>query len=385
MSSAKNRAMRVVIAPDAFKECLSAQQVAHAIAEGWRHVAPEDVLVQVPLADGGEGTTVALVNAQNGSLHSCSVTDPTGVRVSAQYGLLDNGQTAVVEVAEASGLHRVAPQDRDALMASSMGTGELILAALQRRPRKLIIGLGGSATTDAGVGLLQALGGSFTDKQGNELPRGGAGLMRLARIDIAAVRKLLEGIEITLVTDVSNDLLGPQGAAAVYSPQKGASPVEVEQLQKCLLHFADCALAHGFTVNGFPGSGAAGGIGATLHGLLGATLVSGVETVIKVVNLEQHVRGADLVITGEGSLDGQSAAGKVPAGVCKLAKQHGVPVIALAGVVGDSLEALYDLGLTAAFAIAPGPLSREESLAGAAHNLAARSEQLARLLHGVQR
>lgn len=375
--------MRIVIAPDSFKECLTAQEVAHAIAEGWRRVAPADVLVEMPLADGGEGTTAALVNARNGSLHSCSVTDPMGVQVTAQYGLLDNGRTAVVEVAEASGLHRVAPQNRNALTASSRGTGELIRAALQHRPRRLIIGLGGSATTDAGAGLLQALGASFTDADRIELPPGGAALMRLAHIDIAAARKLLEGVEITLATDVSNDLLGPQGAAAVYSPQKGASPVEVAQLEKSLQHYAECAHAHGFTVSGFPGSGAAGGIGASLQGLLSATLVSGVKTVINAVQLDDHVRGADLVITGEGSLDGQSASGKVPAGVCRLAQEYGVPVIALAGVVSDSLEALYALGLTAAFAIAPGPLSREESFASAAHNLAARAEQLARLLHAT--
>ncbi|MDP2142397.1 MAG: glycerate kinase [Gammaproteobacteria bacterium] len=375
--------MHIIIAPDSFKECLSAQQVAHAIAEGWRRVAPDDVLTEVPLADGGEGTTVALVNAQNGSLHSCSVTDPMGMRVTAQYGLLDNGSTAVMEVAEASGLHRVPPQNRNALIASSRGTGELILAALQHRPRSLIIGLGGSATTDAGVGLLQALGASFTDADRNELPPGGAALMRLAHMDIAAARKLLEGVEITLATDVSNDLLGSQGAAAVYSPQKGASPDEVAQLERCLQHYAECAHAHGFTVNGFSGSGAAGGIGASLQGLLGATLVSGVETVIRAVNLEQHMSGADVVITGEGSLDGQSASGKVPVGVCRLAQKYGVPVIALAGVVGDSLESLYALGLTAAFAITPGPLSREASFASAEHNLAARAEQLARLLHAT--
>lgn len=377
------RRLRVVIAPDSFKECLSASQVARAIAEGWRRVAPEDVLIEVPLADGGEGTTVALVNARGGALHSCTVTGPLGSAVVAHFGLIGDASecTAVVEVAEASGLDRVAAQERSALTADSRGTGELILAALQHRPRRLIIGLGGSATTDAGAGLLQALGARFTDAQGRALSPGGAALKQLAHMDVTAAQTLVEGIDIIVATDVSNELLGPRGAAAVFSPQKGASPTDVAQLEESLQHYAACARAHGFVVDGFPGSGAAGGIGASLCGLLGATLVSGVDTVISAVNLEAQMLGAELVITGEGSLDGQSAAGKVPAGVCRLAQRLGVPVIALAGVVGESLESLHEMGLTAAFAIAPGPLSREEALTRAADHISARAEQLARLLH----
>ncbi len=378
--------MKVLIVPDSFKECLSAAAVARAIAEGWRRAAPLDVLVEMPLADGGEGTTVALVNATGGTLHPCTVTGPLGSPVTAHYGLIAEGSTAVVEVAEGSGLHLVAPEERDALRASSFGTGELILAALQHRPRRLIIGLGGSATTDAGVGLLQALGARFTDALGKALAPGGGALLDLAHIDIAPVLERLAGVEVLVATDVTNVLLGPRGAAAVFSPQKGASAEQVVALERGLQHYAACARAHGYEVNSAPGSGAAGGIGGTLFGVLGAgtpgaQIVSGVALVMRTVGLEQQLQDADIVITGEGSLDAQSAAGKVPAGVCALAKQHGVPVIALAGVMSDSLQPLHEHGLTAAFSIAPGPLSRADALANAAQNLARTAEQIARLLH----
>lgn len=381
--------MKVLIAPDSFKECLSAPAVARAIAEGWRRAAPEDVLVEMPLADGGEGTTVALVNATGGTLHPCKVMGPLGAAVTAHFGLLDDGSSAVVEVAEGSGLHLVAPEQRDALRATSFGTGELILAALQHRPRRLIIGLGGSATTDAGVGLLQALGARFTDVMGQDLAPGGGALLGLVHIDIAPVLARLAGVEVLVATDVTNVLIGPRGAAAVFAPQKGASADQVVTLESGLQHYAACARAHGFVVDSAPGSGAAGGIGGSLLGMLGAgtpgaQIVSGAELVMRTVGLEQQLQDADIVITGEGSLDAQSAAGKVPAGVCALAKRHGVPVIALAGVVGDSLQPLHDNGLTAAFCIAPGPLSRAKAIASAAQNLAAAAEQIARLLHAMR-
>lgn len=380
--------MKVLIAPDSFKECLSAAAVARAIAEGWRSAAPQDVLVEMPLADGGEGTTLALVHATGGTLHRCTVTGPLGAAVTAHFGLLADG-TAVVEVAEGSGLHLVAPEQRDAVRASSFGTGELILAALQHLPRRLIIGLGGSATTDAGVGLLQALGARFTDALGQPLPPGGGALINLAHIDVAPALARFAGVEVLVATDVTNVLLGPGGTAAVFAPQKGASAAQVVALEQGLQHYAACARAHGFDVSSLPGSGAAGGIGGTLHGVLGAgspgaQIVSGVALVMRTVGLEQQLRDVDVVITGEGSLDAQSAAGKVPAGVCRLAQQHGVPVIALAGVVSASLQALHEHGLTAAFSIAPGPLTRADALTNAAQHIARTAEQIARLVHGVR-
>lgn len=376
--------MRILIAPDSFKECLTAEAVAHAIAEGWRRGAPQDELLEMPLADGGEGTTVALVKAAAGTLHDCVVTGPLGDVTRAQYGLIDDGATAIVEVAAGSGLDLVDPDSRDALKASSFGTGELIMAALEHCPTKLIIGLGGSATTDGGVGLLQALGGRFSDGNGQELARGGGALGALAHIDISTVQRRLQHVQIQVATDVTNCLLGPTGAAAVFSPQKGASTSDVEQLERGLQQFARCALTHGFTIDDFVGSGAAGGIGGALGGMLGAEVVAGVDTVMAAMNLESHIKGMDLVITAEGSLDEQSDAGKTPVGVCRLASRYGLPVIALAGVVGEELEALYAQGLTAAFSITQGPTNKEDALRDASFNLARTAEQIARLVHRMR-
>lgn len=376
--------MRVLIAPDSFKECLSAAAVSGAIARGWRAVAPDDELLEMPLADGGEGTTEVLVGATGGSLHRCTVTGPLGEPVAAHYGLipagaLGPGVTAVVEVAEASGLARVPPSQRDALRASSRGTGELIQAALAHRPSRLIVGLGGSASTDAGAGLMQALGASFCDASGQSLPAGGAALSELARIDVAAARQRLHGVDIVLATDVSNDLLGVHGSAAVFAPQKGASASQVKQLAEALEHYAAVAARQGWAVHGFAGAGAAGGIAGTLAAMLGARIESGAGLVMQVLGLAQQLSGCDLVITGEGSLDAQTAAGKTVAAVCRLAQQHGVPVIGLAGRVADDLQALHELGLTAAFAIAPGPLSVAQAMDMAPEHLAKTAGQLARL------
>ena len=245
------------------------------------------------------------------------------------------------------------------------------------------------AAQAGGLAMLQALGARFTDALGKALVPGGGALLDLAHIDFAPVLERFAGVEVLVATDVTNVLLGPRGAAAVFSPQKGASAEQVVVLERGLQHYAACARAHGFVVDTVPGSGAAGGIGGTLFGVLGAgtpgaQIVSGVALVMRTVGLEQQLQDADIVITGEGSLDAQSAAGKVPAGVCALAKQHGVQVIALAGVVSGSLQPLHEQGLTAAFSIAPGPLSRAEALANAAQNLARTAEQIARLLHAMR-
>lgn len=372
--------MRVVIAPDSFKECLEAPEVARAIARGWAGVAPQDELVLMPLADGGEGTTAALVSAAGGRLEWCTVSGPLAEPVQTHFGLIDDGRTAIVEVAQASGLHRVPTDRRDALRACSRGTGELIDAALARGAETLIIGLGGSATSDAGIGLLQALGARFLDAKGVALSGGGA-LRELAHFDLEPALRRLQGVRVLVASDVRNPLLGPEGCARVFAPQKGASVDEVLQLEAGMAHFAELAKQQGFDIAGFEGSGAAGGIGGTLGGLLGASIVSGIDTVMEAVGFPKALAGADLVITGEGSLDSQSAAGKVVAGVCRLAQQYDVPVIALAGRLEGNLQALYDIGLTAAFAIARGPVSREDALRDAEANLAHAAENLARLWH----
>ncbi|WP_328187203.1 glycerate kinase [Marinobacter sp. OP 3.4] len=377
--------MRVVIAPDSFKECLSAREVAAAIAEGWQQAAPGDDLSLVPLADGGEGTTVALVESRAGRLIPVDVTGPLGATVRAQYGLVDDGRTAIVEVAEGSGLHHVAAVQRDAMQATSRGTGEVIRAALAHGPDRLVLCLGGSATTDGGAGILQALGARLLDSSGRDIPPGGAGLRLLDTLDLSPALEALAGVELVVACDVSNPLLGPDGAAAVFGPQKGALPEDVRQLDSALAHFSRLAAEQGHDIHSFPGSGAAGGIGGMVAGMLGATLKSGIELVMETVGLAGQVATADLVITAEGAIDAQSAAGKTPAGVSSLARKSGVPVIGLCGRLGRDLQAMHDLGLTAAYSIVPGPATLEEAMHEAEANLKQTAGQLARTVHGLFR
>lgn len=375
--------LNVVIAPDSFKECLSADQVARAIARGWNKAAPSDQVIQVPLADGGEGTTVALTKALKGQLHAVQVTGPLGEPVTAHFGLVNDGAMAIVEVAEGSGLHCVPSEARDAMRSDSRGTGELILAALAHRPRTLIMGLGGSATTDGAAGILRALGARLLDKKGNPVSPGGLGLAKLSSVDLAPAIERFSGTELVVACDVNNPLLGPNGAAAVFGPQKGATPEQVTELDNNLANFARLVEQQGFDISSFPGSGAAGGIGGVVAGILGAKLRPGIELVMEAVALESHLKQADLVITAEGAIDAQSAYGKTPAGVAALAKQHGVPVIGLAGKLGDDLSKLHDLGLSAAFSITPAPIRLQDAYQQAEKNLAQAAEQLARLVHAV--
>lgn len=376
--------MRVLIAPDSFKECLTAEAVASAISVGWVRGAPADQVVQIPLADGGEGTTVTLSSAMNGTLHQATVAGPNGAPVSASYGLIEDGKTAIVEVAEASGLDCVNESDRNAMTASSYGTGELIMAALKHQPDTLIVCLGGSATTDGGAGLLQALGAQLLDKNGNPIPPGGEGLQHISDFDIAEAKTNLADVRIVVACDVTNPLLGDLGAAAVFGPQKGASPDDVNVLDNNLGTFARCVEKSGYDISSFEGSGAAGGIGGAVAGILGGVLKPGIELVMSAVDMETHMQAADLVITAEGAIDGQSASGKTPTGVAKLAKRYQVPVIGLAGKLGEgSMEAVHEAGITAVFPIAPGPMSKENAIANAAHYLENTAEQLARLISGI--
>ena len=378
--------MRVLIAPDSFKECLTAEAVAQHIATGWLRGAPDDQVTQVPLADGGEGTTVTLVRAMHGTLHQARVEGPNGARVSACYGLIDQGKTAIVEVAEASGLHRVVESERNALTASSYGTGELIMAALQQRPETLIICLGGSATTDGGAGLLQAMGAQLLDNNSQPIPRGGGGLIHLSSFDFSPAQAYLAGINIVAACDVTHPLLGELGAAAVFGPQKGASAEDVSVLDTNLGHFADCVAKHGYDISSFAGSGAAGGMGGAVAGILGGTLKPSIELVMSAVKLETQMQNTDLVITAEGSLDGQSASGKTPIGVAKLAQRYQVPVVGLAGqLASDDITAIHQAGISAVFSIAPGPISKDDAIANAAQYLENTAEQLARLLASVNR
>lgn len=370
--------MKVVIAPDSFKESLSAPEVAQAIARGWLRARPADEMLLRPMADGGEGTVDAVLAAKPGERRECRVCGPLGQPVTAHWGWLEDG-TAVIEMAAASGLHWVPERKRDATRTTSRGTGELMREALDAGARKIILGLGGSATNDAGLGLLQALGARFHDAQGAELGAGGAVLGTLMEIDLSGLDPRLQQVEIEVAADVNNPLCGPHGASAVFGPQKGASPAQVEELDAALRHFAEVAARTlGEDHSLFPGVGAAGGLGFASRAFLKARFRPGIELVAELSGLEQALQGAGLAITGEGRLDGQSLHGKTPVGVARLARRAGVPVVALAGSLGEGLAELRGEGIEAAFSLVPGPMSLAQACAQAATELESRAEALAR-------
>jgi glycerate 2-kinase len=355
--------MRIVIAPDSFKECATAAQVADAIADGVRRVLPDAELVIVPMADGGEGTVDALVASTEGRHVECRVTGPLGEPVAARYGILGDGGTAVIEMAAASGLGLVPLERRDPRITTTRGTGELMRDALDRGVHQIIIGIGGSATNDGGAGMAQALGFSLQDDQGSELPPGGAALADLAHIDDANRHPGLAECDVLVACDVDNPLCGPSGASHVYGPQKGADADTAEALDKALRHFGEVVeRACGTPVLDLPGAGAAGGLGAGLVAFAGGRLRPGVNIVAEACALERHMEGAALVITGEGAMDGQTVNGKTPVGVAQIAKRKGIPVVAIAGSLGPGYEAVYDHGIEAAFSIVSRPMSLEEAM-----------------------
>ncbi|MBP6167007.1 MAG: glycerate kinase, partial [Aeromonas sp.] len=303
--------MKIVIAPDSFKESLSAMAVADAIEAGFKQVLPDATYVKLPMADGGEGTVQSLVDATGGRILPVEVTAPLGNKVQGFVGLLGDGERAVIEMAAASGIHLVAPEQRNPLLTSSVGTGELILAALEMGVTHLILGIGGSATNDGGAGMIQALGGKLLKADGTPIALGGAGLGELTTIDLSGLDPRLSELVIEVACDVNNPLCGPKGASAVFGPQKGATPEMVAQLDANLARYADCIeQALGKQVKDIPGAGAAGGMGAALVGLLGAELKPGIQIVIDALKLADEVADADLVITGEGRIDSQTIHGK---------------------------------------------------------------------------
>ncbi|CAI1757800.1 Glycerate kinase [Serratia quinivorans] len=361
---------KVVIAPDSFKESLSAMAVAEAIERGFRQIYPQVQYVKLPMADGGEGTVDSMVAATGGEIVRVEVTGPLGQPVSAFYGLLGEGETAVIEMAAASGLHLAPKGQRDPRITTSYGTGELILAALERGVKAIILGIGGSATNDGGAGMMQALGARLLDDQQQPLPPGGAALARLAQIDLSAVDPRLQQVSVTAACDVDNPLCGPHGASAVFGPQKGATPEMVTQLDAALSHFGSLLQqATGREVLNAPGAGAAGGMGAALLGMLNARLRPGIEIVIETLRLEEALRDADLVITGEGRLDSQSIHGKTPIGVARVAKRHGLPVIGIAGSLSKDYQVVHQHGIDAAFSVLDRVVTLEEALTDAADNL----------------
>ena len=372
--------MKIVIAPQGFKGNLTALQVARAIEKGIKRVLPDARTAIKPMADGGEGTVQALVDATGGKMMATEVTGPLGERVTARWGILSDKVTAAIEMAAASGLPLVSPEKRNPLVTTTCGTGELVLAALDNGCRKLIIGIGGSATNDGGAGMAQALGARLLDAGGKELPFGGAALARLEHIDISRMDSRLTDFEVTLASDVNNPLCGPNGASAIYGPQKGATPEKVPQLDAALAHYADVIQRDlGLDLRDVPGAGAAGGLGLGLMVFLKARPIPGIDVVIKATNFVADLKGAGLVFTAEGRIDCQSAMGKVPTGVALKAKEFGIPVIALAGEIGDDYAVVYEQGIDAVLSIAPGPITLSQSLAEADRLITDTAERAVRL------
>lgn len=379
--------MKFVIAPDSFKGSLTAKEAAVAMATGIRRVFPHADYQLVPMADGGEGTVQALVDATGGQTIQTTVHDPFDRPAVASYGLLGDGKTAVIEMAAASGLQFVNDQNRNPLVTSTYGTGELILDAISRGVKQIIIGLGGSATVDGGAGMAQALGVKLLDAAGDELPHGGGALGRLARVDTSKLAPGLSRVKILLASDVTNPLTGEQGAARVFGPQKGATPEMVATLDKNLGHFSavvkrDC----GSSPANVAGAGAAGGLGFGLLAFTAAEIHRGVDLVLRFTDFARQVAGADFVFTGEGQIDFQTQFGKTPLGVSRLARRMvpGVPVIALAGSIGQGVAALDD-DFTAIFATPTGAKDLSQAIADAPADIAQTAESVARLIKGCRK
>lgn len=372
--------MKVVIAPDSFKESLTAKQVCDAIQAGLARVWHDAKFVAIPVADGGEGTVQSLVDATQGRLVEVKVMGPQGKRVEAFYGILGDNQTAVIEMAAASGLHHVPVAQRDPKLTTSFGTGELIRHALDQGVTKLIIGLGGSATNDGGVGMLAALGARFTNADGDPIQLTGGGLRELTHINLQDFDPRLQHCDILVACDVNNPLCGDKGASAVFGPQKGATPEDVQLLDGALRQFGLLTeKVTGKMVLESAGGGAAGGMGAALLAYTQARLRPGIEIVLETVQLAYQVSDADLVITGEGRIDSQTVHGKTPMGVAKVAKRFDVPVLALCGCTGDNYQAVYQCGIDAVFAAVPRAMSLEDALKESDFNLADLAENVARL------
>jgi glycerate 2-kinase len=373
--------MKIVIAPDSFKESLSALQVATQIEAGFREIFPEAGYVKMPVADGGEGTVEAMVAATDGRIIRVPVTGPLGDPVEAFYGLTGDGQTAVIEMAAASGLMLLDPTRRNPLETTTFGVGELIRAALDQGARRFIIGIGGSATNDGGAGMVQALGVRLLDRNGCDLRFGGGHLDGLGRIDVTGLDPRIQECRIEVACDVDNPLIGPDGASAVFGPQKGASPAMVRLLDANLTHYAKQIQADlGIVVAELPGGGAAGGLGAAMFAFLGAELRPGVEIVTNAVGLDDIVADADLVITGEGRIDSQTIHGKTPIGVARVAKRHGKPVVGIAGCLSPDVGVVHAHGIDAVFSVLYQSCTVEEALAQASDNVRLASRNIAAVI-----
>ena len=373
--------MKILVAPQEFKGSISALSVAEAAKTGVIRVFPEAEVVLCPVADGGDGTLETLVEVSGGEVRTCSVQNPIGETITAQWGAMGDGVTAVIEMARTSGLALLSLDERDPLNSSTFGLGQAILEALNQGFRKFIVGIGGSATNDAGAGMAQALGATLLNAEGKSIPFGGAALADLRSIDISKMDTRIENSQFMVACDVSNPLTGDEGASAVYGPQKGATPEMVAQLDNALLNFAEIVKKDiGKNVSEISGAGAAGGLGAGMLAFMGAELKAGVDIVLETVQLREKLSDVDLVITGEGGMDFQTVYNKAPIGVARIAGEFNIPTIAIAGLLGQNFTVVHDHGIRAATSIVDGPISLEESLERASELISSSVEESLRFI-----
>ncbi|HYE09166.1 MAG TPA: glycerate kinase [Patescibacteria group bacterium] len=372
--------MKIVIAPDSFKGSLSAKDVAENIKAGIERVYKDIDIHCIPMADGGEGTVQSLVDATGGRILSARVKGPLLQEVDAFYGILGDGKTAVIEMAAASGLPLVAEDQKNPMITTTYGTGELIKHALDMGCREIIIGIGGSATNDGGFGMAKALGVKFLDQEGKDIGHGGGSLSKLYKIDTTEMDRRIDACKITAACDVDNPLCGTRGATYIFGPQKGAKGEMLEILDKNLQHYAEIIKATlGIDIVNCPGAGAAGGLGGGLMAFMNVKLQKGVDIVIETVKLETYMKDADLVITGEGMMDYQTQYGKTPYGVAKTAKKYNIPVVALVGQIGRNADVLYEMGIDSIFSLVDGPMPLEEAIDRGADLLQDAAERIIRL------
>ncbi|ENV04064.1 MULTISPECIES: glycerate kinase [Acinetobacter] len=373
--------MKVVIAPDSFKDSLSALGVAQAIAKGWQEIFPDAETLICPMADGGEGTIEAVLEVCEGEWREKTVMGPLGQSVQAKWGWLKKQKIAIIEMAQASGIQLVSPAERDACHSTTFGTGQLILDALNAGAKDIILTVGGSATNDGGTGILSTLGAVLLDANQNVLPAGGLALKNLSQIDLTHFDSRIQHTRFLLAADVTNPLCGPNGASYIFGPQKGANPTQVQLLDEALTHFADVSLKLlGFDKRDEAGSGAAGGLGFAAKSYLNAEFKAGVKVVAELNQLAHKISNADWVITGEGKFDQQTLSGKTVFGVSQIAKTHNVPVLVIAGTLGEGYQALYEHGVTAAFSLTNGPITLEQACKHAGELIYERTIDIARLI-----
>lgn len=372
---------KIVLAPQGFKESLTGMEIAEAMSIGVKRVWPDTEIVMVPVADGGDGTLQSLVDCSGGEVRTATVEDAIGRPIEAEWGALGNGTTAVIEMANAAGLARLTPEEHDVRNASTYGVGQLFIVALDAGFTDFIVGIGGSATNDGGAGMIQSMGGKLTDKEGNELPRGGAALANLANIDVSGLDPRMADANVVVACDVNNPLCGPTGASAIFGPQKGATPEDIQELDAALGNFARVIAKDLHTdIAEIPGAGASGGLGAGLMGFFSARLRLGADIVLEAVNIEEHLKDADLVIVGEGQFDRSTVFNKSPVAVAQRAKKNGTPVIGIAGSLGAGYGEVHEHGIDAVFSLVNRPMSLSAAMDDTKRLVAIAAEEACRAI-----